>query len=566
MNLLDSLKSIDIDSADEQELEQGLQECATTAEAVQRLLWELEDYERYRHLPWARWLMDLLPRYFKGRPGTEAEGRTYFAPFHTAFWDWVMEIGAARPEPFIWPVFRHGGKSTHGEAAVVYLLGEGIRKFALFVSDTQKQADLHIENISQMLLSQEVSARYPGLGEPFMDKLERRLGWKISMVRTASGAAAYGIGLEGAARGIKFDDLRPDILALDDVDNHRDSLGTVEKKENDIARSIIAAGAPNLAIMFLQNLVHPNSIMCRTLDRTNDLLGNRKVHGPIRALENVTHELDDKGRTILTGGEPAWKGFGLKESQGLIIDMGWRYFRVECQHDVAASEGIFLADIYTPETHFIDGFEIPPGWKIDRSYDYGLGHPWGVTWWAESDGSPCKRRDGRQWTVPAGTLFAIAEIYGWTGKPNEGDRRTSEEQAIAIRDFQLKAPWGNRVLPGPADDQIWDPRDAQLSIAETMIRAAGIEWTRSHKAPGSRVAGADAIIARLRASLQTPMERPGLFIFKTCPQMHRTFQILPKSPSTDGDVDTDSEDHPWDLTRYRVYHRPREPQAVRVMA
>ena len=53
----------------------------------------------------------------------------------------------------------------------------------------------------------------------------------------------------------------------------------------------------------------------------------------------------------------------------------------------------------------IEPFEIPDGWTICRSYDFGYGKPFSCAWWAvDYDG----------------VIYRILELYGCTRMPNEG--------------------------------------------------------------------------------------------------------------------------------------------------
>ena len=70
--------------------------------------------------------------------------------------------------------------------------------------------------------------------------------------------------------------------------------------------------------------------------------------------------------------------------------------------------------------------------------------------------------------------------------------------------------------------------------------------------PGSRVAGLEAVRTLLWNSMQRPMEDPGMFIFNTCGQWKRTVPVLPRDEKDMDDVDTDTEDHCYDDTRYEV--------------
>jgi hypothetical protein len=48
------------------------------------------------------------------------------------------------------------------------------------------------------------------------------------------------------------------------------------------------------------------------------------------------------------------------------------------------------------------------------------------------------------------------------------------------------------------------------------------------------------------------MEEPGLFIFATCPQFIRTVPTLPRDLANPDDVDSDKEDHCYDMGRYEL--------------
>ena len=531
-----------------QELEQELQKRVYMAQ--------------YDGVPWAQWLIDLFPSYF-----TTQDGRVVFADFHEKLWEWVFAIEReTRPEPLVQVVFRFGGKSTNAEAAAVYVGGEGIRRYGIYCCNTQTQADDHVANISEMLQSPRVAARYPGLGQPKVDRLSRSLGWKANRLRTAAGFTIDAIGLDRAMRGAKLDDQRPDFFIfddIDDIDDTADTPRTVGKKEETITRKIIHAGAENAAILCVQNLIHPQSIFSKLVNGTADFLHRRTVVGPIPALKNMTFEKDSEGIVKLTGGTPTWEGFSLERCQAVIEDGGFRAFRVECQHETELATGMFLADVWVEATHVISSFDVPTSWYVDRTYDWGWGRPWACVWWAESDGVTPVSIDGEERRFPKGTLFALTEVYGWTGKPDSGDRKESEDQALTIKRLQKRAPWAKRVHPGAADTMIFQATDGE-SIAERMKAAAGITWTEAEQGAGSREAGADAIVSRLRASLSSPMERPGLFICRTCPNIIRTFPSLPEDPVKDGDVDTDAEDHLWDLTRYRVHSKRRYTKRVKM--
>ena len=144
-----------------------------------------------------------------------------------------------------------------------------------------------------------------------------------------------------------------------------------------------------------------------------------------------------------------------------------------------------------------------------------------------------------------GDLFRIAELYGWTGKPNEGTRELAVEVARKILNYQREL--GRSINPGPADSSIFTIENGNC-IASDMERM-GIRWTRANKSPGSRINGCEIIRERMKNSISR--EGPGLYIFDTCRQFIRTVPVLPRDKKQADDIDSESEDHVIDEVRYR---------------
>ena len=206
--------------------------------------------------------------------------------------------------------------------------------------------------------------------------------------------------------------------------------------------------------------------------------------------------------------------------------------------------GGMFDDLWRRDKHVIDPFVIPDSWTVDRSFDWGSSKPYSVGWWAESDGTTAP--NGR--TYPRGTLFRINEMYGWNGRANEGCKALAVDIAdeIKAREAEMKL----KVKAGPADSSIFDAENG-VCIADDMAKK-GVAWTAADKSPGSRKIGWERVRKYLKASLQHPMEEPGLFVFNNCLQFIRTVPTLPRDKNKSDDVDTDAEDHVGDEVRYRL--------------
>lgn len=221
--------------------------------------------------------------------------------------------------------------------------------------------------------------------------------------------------------------------------------------------------------------------------------------------------------------------------------------------------GGMFDDVWSQDRHVIPPFPIPSSWTVDRSFDWGSSHPFSVCWWAESDGTDATLADGTRRSWPRGTLFLIAEYYGWNGNPDEGCKMLAVEVARGILDHEKHMGIGGRVRPGPADSSIYAAENG-VCIADDMARA-GVKWTAADKSPGSRLNGCEALRKRLKAVLQSPMEGPGLIAFDTCRHFIRTVPTLPRDQHKPDDVCTKAEDHIYDAVRYRVMNVRRAPAA-----
>jgi len=232
---------------------------------------------------------------------------------------------------------------------------------------------------------------------------------------------------------------------------------------------------------------------------------------------------------------------------------------LEGSWDIVA--GGICDDLWDRATHVVRPFPIPSTWRIDRSFDYGSSKPFSVGWWAESDGTEVRLNDGSSRTYPRGTIFRIAEWYGWNGEVNTGCRMLAKDIATGIKERERAMNIADRVRPGPADTSIWDVVNGTC-IADDMS-SKGVTWTKADKGPGSRKAGWEALRQRLLDSSDNPLDEPGLYIFETCRHFIRTVPVLPRSDKDPDDVDTDAEDHIGDETRYRLRTKKRDVGLMR---
>lgn len=251
----------------------------------------------------------------------------------------------------------------------------------------------------------------------------------------------------------------------------------------------------------------------------------------------IPSTLDDNP-ALLENDPDYWKRVKAATAGDEALEKAWRF------GDWNIVAGGMFDDLWKPKIHVIEPFKIPKSWKVDRSFDWGSSKPFGVGWWAESDGTQAP--NGRHY--PRGTVFLIDEWYGWNGRPNEGCKMLAIEIGRGVKEREAEAKY--RVQPGCADSSIFDAENG-VSIADDMQKV-GVKWLQADKSPGSRKIGWERIRRYLKASTVWPMEEPGLFIFNSCLQWIRTVPSLPRDAKKRDDVDTNAEDHMGDLTRYRL--------------
>ena len=176
-----------------------------------------------------------------------------------------------------------------------------------------------------------------------------------------------------------------------------------------------------------------------------------------------------------------------------------------------------------------------------RAFDWGSAKPFSCGWYAllDRDYAVAGRR------LPKNALVKFAEWYG-ASAPNKGLKMTADMVAQGI--VNREKHWFPRY--GVADPAIF-VRDGGPSIAETMM-IHGCSWRR---ADNKRVAGWEELHNRLTGDGMVPM----LYFCDNCEDTIRTLPVLQHDEGNLEDVDTDSEDHAGDETRYACMSRPWIP-------
>lgn len=305
-------------------------------------------------LPWREWTDRYVPSYV-------AAG---FSERHVQFWEWAWSIEpGARPRPFIaiWP--RGGGKSTTCELITAAVMLRGKRRYALYVSGTQDQADKHVEAIGTILERLNVQRS--------VNKYGTSRGWRRNRLRAADGFTIDAFGLDTGSRGTKDDDARPDFIIFDDIDQIHDSTATTRKKIEVLTQTVLPTAIDTAAVVGVQNLITAHGIFAQLADRSTPWLADRIISGPYPALLNcvITPEQQGDETVYRVSGTPTWEGQSLDACQRIITTMGPDAFWRECQHRVD-SGGLAIY----PNVPVCDPFPVPDDWPRYLGIDYGGVH------------------------------------------------------------------------------------------------------------------------------------------------------------------------------------------------
>ena len=208
--------------------------------------------------------------------------------------------------------------------------------------------------------------------------------------------------------------------------------------------------------------------------------------------------------------------------------------------------GQFFEDFYNfPDhyadrvgTHVIDPFEIPDGWKIYRSFDWGYNKPFSCGWWAvDYDG----------------VAYRILELYGCDKTPNEGVKWTPPKVFAEIHRIETEHRWlaGKKII-GIADPAIWDAETGE-SIADVAAKHQVFFTPGDNK----RIPGWMQVHYRLAFD---DNGFPMMYVFSNCKAFIRTIPLLQYDEHRPEDLDTDGEDHVADEVRYFCMSRPIKPR------
>lgn len=216
------------------------------------------------------------------------------------------------------------------------------------------------------------------------------------------------------------------------------------------------------------------------------------------------------------------------------------------------SAGAYLVNVWRQELHVCEDHDPPKGAKVFRAADWGVMSPSSIGWWYED-------ADGGL------TCFAHLRTVGLTV-----DKVCEKIRAIESR-YGLWDEVNDRSLinfaRNPLDNACFGTGQGLIG-ARTIAKdfaSRGIRWIPARKGPGSRIQGASQIVQRMStmipaayegATEPTERERPMLRYCRSCVSPIKTLPVLAADKDNANDVDTDGDDHDWDMTMYACLEKP----------
>lgn len=208
--------------------------------------------------------------------------------------------------------------------------------------------------------------------------------------------------------------------------------------------------------------------------------------------------------------------------------------------------GAFLEGAWDAERHVVKPFTIPAHWKLWQSMDWGYAKPYAVGWFAKD---------------PEGKTYIWRELYGCaredTGKlrPNVGTQETPDKVAKRIKEREIHDErLGYEISLRITGPDLFARGGAQYGAQNThsqTFRRAGLNFRPWWAGPGSRKAGALLV--------KQALELDELAIFSTCEHTIRTVPALEPDPDDPDDVDTEGEDHAFDMLKAGLMRRTSAP-------
>ena len=212
---------------------------------------------------------------------------------------------------------------------------------------------------------------------------------------------------------------------------------------------------------------------------------------------------------------------------------------VEGRWDIVAGAAFTEWD---PSIHIIDSYPIPTDKKIWRALDWGYKEPFAAGWFFEHDGD----------------VIMGHEMYGWSGVPNVGVEMPPAELRRKMENYEQL---NDLYIPvGLLDGQVKE--DKGNGDIFKLLGGSDMGWKPWPKGPGSRVTQKQ----NCHQFLSVTNGDARFKVMRHCHHFIRTIPSLPVDKRNLEDVDTNAEDHSYDMWRGALTMKVRSRGEMRERA
>lgn len=211
---------------------------------------------------------------------------------------------------------------------------------------------------------------------------------------------------------------------------------------------------------------------------------------------------------------------------------------VEGRWDIVAGAAFTEWD---PDVHIIDPYPIPTDKKIWRALDWGYKEPFALGYMFEYDGD----------------IILGSEMYGWGGKPNVGCEMPPEELRRKMESFEQL---NDLYIPvGLVDGQVMEEKGHGGGSVYELLGGRDMGWKAWPKGPHSRVQQKQVC----HQYLSVTNGKSRFKVMRHCHHFIRTIPSLPVDKKNLEDVNTNAEDHMYDMWRGGLTMRVRSRDELR---
>ena len=204
--------------------------------------------------------------------------------------------------------------------------------------------------------------------------------------------------------------------------------------------------------------------------------------------------------------------------------------------------------------HMVKGHQIPEGWPIYRSMDWGKSSPSAIGWFAIADGNTFLDK-GERLFYPKDTRIQVGELFLGIedGMYDKGLRLTDQEIVARIKGKERSNELCSRADRGVSDTQLHQPySDGYETPSQRWYEPEDIFFDEVRGK--DRIGGWEDMDNRCYETKQKPFEKAGLLFFEECTASIWQMENAQRDENCLDDIQ--EPDHIADMIRYACSYTP----------